>query len=258
MPDRRADPEDLEGARAEVERAAGFYYYTPLQKGIDNRTKRLVVERCEPYIHGPKVLELGYVDPLWSSGVVDRGFQLDIVEGATLHIENARAQFADTPGVRVFHRLFQEFAPDTRYDTILAADMLRYLPDPVRFLAEAAGWLAPGGHLIATLPNSRSLHRRLGALIRMEAKPTDSNTRDQEVGNRRTYDRYEFRDLLVQSGLHVELLQGCFLKPLSSAQMSDWSDELLRALCEIGDELQDYCWFMYAVCGRREDASSDR
>jgi hypothetical protein len=91
----------------------------------------------------------------------------------------------------------------------------------------------------------------------MEGRPTDSNARDREVGNRRTYDRYEFRELLKQAGLRVELLQGCFLKPVSSAQMADWSDDLLRALSAVGDELQDYGWFMYAVCTRPESAAGD-
>jgi SAM-dependent methyltransferase len=240
--------DELERAREEVERAAGFYYHTPLQQGIDNRTKRFVVERCEAHIRGPRVLELGYVDPLWSAGIVARGLRLDIVEGAARHAEIARAQFRSVSGVRVFHTLFQEYVPDTAYDTILAADMLRYLPDPVAFLQTAREWMAPEGVLIATLPNSRSLHRRIGSLMSMEATPTQANLRDREVGNRRSYDRYEFRDLLLSAGLHVQDLQGCFLKPLSSAQMADWSDELLRAFRDVGDELQDYCWFMYAIC----------
>src|SRR5262249_21086944 len=164
------------------------------------------------------------------------------------HAEMARAQFRSASGVRVFHCLFQEYAPDTAYDTVLAADMLRYLPDPVAFLRSARGWLAPEGVLIATLPNSRSLHRRIGSLMSLEATPTEANARDRQVGNRRSYDRYEFRELLTSAGLRIHDLQGCFLKPLSSAQMADWSDELLRAFYDVGRELQDYCWFMYAIC----------
>ena len=34
----------------------------------------------------------------------------------------------------------------------------------------------------------------------------------------------------------------------SSEQMEDWPDDLLRAFLEVGDELEDYCWFVYAVC----------
>ena len=106
------------------------------------------------------------------------------------------------------------------------------------------------GRLIATLPNSRSLHRRIGALMNLESTPVQANQRDQEVGNHRGYDRYEFRHLLLEGGLEIEMLRSCFLKPLSSAQMEGFSDQLLRAFLDVGDELEDYCWFLYAICRR--------
>lgn len=238
-------------ARTEVERAAQHYYHTPLQTGIDNRTKRYVLERCAPYIRGPRVLELGYVDGLWTDEMLAHGHKVDLVEGAERHVEHAARRYRDNPDVRVFHKLFQEFEPDTTYDTVIAGDMLRYLPDPAAFLVRVGDWLNPDGCLIATIPNSRSLHRRIGALMNLEPTPTNANQRDLEVGNRCSYDRYEFRHLLIQSGFEVKVLRGCFLKPLSSGQMQDWNDDLLRAFLDIGDELEDYCWFIYAVCHKR-------
>jgi 2-polyprenyl-3-methyl-5-hydroxy-6-metoxy-1,4-benzoquinol methylase len=242
----------LDEARREVERASQHYYHTPLQQGIDNRTKRFIVERCEDYIRGPRVLELGYVDGLWTERILEKGCQVDVVEGAERHVEHARKLYAERDSVRIFHCLFQEYEPDTSYDTIIAGDMLRYLPDPEGFLRQASGWLKEDGNLIATIPNSRSLHRRIGALMNMEPTPVQANQRDKEVGNLRSYDRYEFRHLMIEGGLDVKVLRGCFLKPLSSAQMQDWPDDLLRAFLEVGDELEDYCWFIYAVCQKRQ------
>lgn len=238
----------LDDLRAEVERAAGHYYHTPLQVSIDNRTRRFVMSAALPYVRGPRVLELGYIDGLWTDHLVDRKLEVDVVEGAQRHAKHARERYAGMPEVRIFHTLFQEFVPNRRYDSVLAGDMLRYLDDPEGFLRTARSWIAPDGVLIATLPNSRSLHRRIGALLGMEANPTAANDRDREVGNRRSYDRFEFRELLTRSGFRVDVLRGSFLKPLSSAQMADWSDDLLRALADMGEELQDYCWFMYAIC----------
>ncbi|HEV2915731.1 MAG TPA: methyltransferase domain-containing protein [Pyrinomonadaceae bacterium] len=247
----------LAAARDEVERASQHYYHTPLQLGIDNRTKQFVVERCEPYIRGPRVLELGYVDGLWTDAILGRGgCKVDIVEGAERHAEHARARYSGRDDVRIFHQLFQEFEPTGTYDTIIAGDMLRYLPDPAAFLAHARQWLEDDGRLIATIPNSRSLHRRIGALMNMEPTPTRANRRDVEVGNLRSYDRYEFRHLLLEGGFEVKMLRGCFLKPLSSAQMQDWDDQLLRAFLDLGDELEDYCWFIYAVCHKRRPESA--
>jgi 2-polyprenyl-3-methyl-5-hydroxy-6-metoxy-1,4-benzoquinol methylase len=241
----------LADVRDEVERASRNYYHTPQQAGIDNRIKRLIIERCEPYIKGPKVLELGYIDGIWTDVLLGHGCRVDIVEGASRHVEHAEKRYADHPTVRVFHKLFQEFEPEEQYDTVLAADMLSCLPDAAAFLRAAAGWLNAEGHLIATVPNSRSLHRRIGALMNIEATPTEVNELYRQVGNRGSYDRYELRRLLLESGFEIKSLRGCFLKPLTSSQIEAWSDELLRAFAEIGDELEDYCYYMYAVCRKQ-------
>lgn len=243
----------LADVRDEVERASRNYYHTPQQAGIDNRIKRLIIERCEPFIKGPKVLELGYIDGIWTDVLLQRhGCGVDIVEGASRHVEHAVKRYAGNPTVRIFHQLFQEFEPGEQYDTVLAADMLSCLTDAALFLRRASGWLKPDGHLIATVPNSRSLHRRIGALMNIEATPTEINELYRQVGNRGSYDRYELRHLLLESGLRIKTLHGCFLKPLTSSQMEAWSDELLRAFAEVGDEMEDYCYYMYAVCQKQD------
>lgn len=242
---------DSQSTLAEVERAAGHYYHTPLQLGIDNRTKAFVIEKCRPYLRGPRVLEFGYVDGLWTDVLVSLGLEVEVVEGARRHVMHARERYAGNPSVTVHHGLFEEFRPQGRFDTVVCGDMLRYLEHPVEFLARCAGWLNPGGRLIATVPNSRSLHRRVGAFMQMESRPTEANQRDLEVGNRRSYDRYELRHELQSAGLRVIEVRGCFLKPLSSAQMADWSDDMLRAFLHVGEELEDYSWFLYAVAEPR-------
>jgi 2-polyprenyl-3-methyl-5-hydroxy-6-metoxy-1,4-benzoquinol methylase len=243
-------PDDLDAIRREVERASTHYYHTSQQTGIDNRTKRFVVDRCVDRISGGAVLELGYIDGLWTDAILAKGCRVDIVEGASSHVEHATNRYAANDNVRVHHTLFQTFRPNREYDVVVAADVVRYLDDPVRFLSGTRQWLVEGGMLIATVPNSRSLHRRIGALMNIQDVPHGFNQRDREVGNLRGYDRYEFRRLLIDAQYEIRELRGCFLKPLASAQMESWSDELLQAFLSAGDELEDYCWFIYAICVR--------
>ncbi len=245
-----SSPDPHSEARAEVERASTHYYYSPLQQGIDARTKHFVVERCASFIRGPHVLDLGYVDGSWTDVALARGWRVDIVEGASRHVEHGRRRYGARPDVRLFHALFQEFTPDTRYDTVIAGDVLRYIPDDVGFLRQIGEWLVSSGQLIVTVPNRRSLHRRIGALVGMERTIDEPNSRDREVGNLRSYDRYLLRDVVQSAGFSIAELRGCFLKPLSSAQMQDWPDDLLRAFRDVGDELEDYCWFLYALATR--------
>jgi trans-aconitate methyltransferase len=244
----------LDAIRQEVTRASQHYYYTPLQLGIDRSIKRFIIERCLPFINGPYVLDLGYVDGDWTEAARQKNCHVDIVEGAQRHVEEAQKAYSSQPEVRIFHQLFQEFKPDRIYNTIIAGDMIRYLEDPEGFLNGLQSCLADDGRLIVTVPNSRSLHRRIGSLMNLEATPTQSNQRDKEVGNQRSYDRYEFRNLLLSSGYEIEALHGCFLKPLSSQQMSEWDEKMLRAFLLMGDELEDYGWFLYASAQKRQAA----
>jgi hypothetical protein len=136
--------------------------------------------------------------------------------------------------------------------------MLQYISEPIEFLAGTRDWLKNNGVLIATTPNRNSLHRRVGALMNLESSPSSLNKRDTEVGNLRLFDKYDLREVLVRGGYDIEVLRGCFLKPLSSAQIEAWSDSLLRAFMEIGEELGDYCWFLYAICKKSHDFGPQR
>ena len=181
---------------------------------------------------------------------MERGWSSDVVEGSQRHVLAATERYKGNEQVRIIHSMFSEFVPDTSYDTIIAGDILRYITDPVEFLRRLASSLATNGVMIITVPNSFSLHRRIGTLMRLEDHPCDANARDRQVGNLRTYDRYRLRSEILKAGLSIAELRGCFLKPLSSAQMQDWDDRLLRALLEVGDELPDFAWFLYAICNR--------
>jgi len=224
------------------------YYYSQQQMGIDRRTKKLIVDRCAPFIKGEYILDLGYVDGLWTDVLEPKGFNIDIVEGAIEHCEYARKKYHQNTKIKVHHTLFEEYVPTQKYDTIIAGDMIRYLANPIDFLNKIQSWLTDNGILIVTVPNSRSLHRRIGALMNLETTPTSANQRDIEVGNLRSYDRYEFRNLLLSSGYKISALHGCFLKPLSSQQIESWTDDMLNAWLLLGDELEDYAWFLYAIC----------
>jgi 2-polyprenyl-3-methyl-5-hydroxy-6-metoxy-1,4-benzoquinol methylase len=235
-----------------VEDAAGTYYHSPIQQGIDNRIKSLIVERCVRHLKGPEVLDLGYIDGLWTDAILGAGHRVHIVEGASRHVEHARERYKGRAGVRVTHSLFETFQPEGRFDSVVAGDMLSCLEDPEALLVQCRSWLKPDGALIVTVPNSRSLHRRIGALMGFESTPNEVNEQYRAVGNRWSYDRYLLRHQLVSAGYTVTELRGCFLKPLTSPQLEDAGDELLRGLLEVGDELEDYCYYVYAVATQRE------
>jgi 2-polyprenyl-3-methyl-5-hydroxy-6-metoxy-1,4-benzoquinol methylase len=55
----------------------------------------------------------------------------------------------------------EEFVPDAPYDTITAFDVIEHLLDPAAFIRQIRSWLAPGGSLILTTPDNKSVYPRL-------------------------------------------------------------------------------------------------
>lgn len=53
--------------------------------------------------------------------------------------------------------IYESAYPDHSFDYILASQVLEHIPDPVRFLKAAKEKLAPGGKMILSFPNTRSL-----------------------------------------------------------------------------------------------------
>ena len=234
-----------------VESAAGHYYATPAQV-FDDKYKVFVIEdACRAVVPG-RILELGYMNDIWTRRLLDFAGSIDIVEGATEHAQRALQDFASDPRVTVVHSLFEDFRPTGQYDTIVMAGVIKHIPDDVGFLRLARSWLAPGGVVLASTPNSRSLHRRLGACMGLEPAPDEHNARDREVFNVHLYDRYKFRALFTEAGYEVVSVKGIFLKILSTEQLMHLGERydierILTGLHALGEELQDYAWYLSLV-----------
>jgi 2-polyprenyl-3-methyl-5-hydroxy-6-metoxy-1,4-benzoquinol methylase len=238
---------DMKTDQEQLNKASQSYYYTE-KMSTDNRLRSLLIKRCLPFTAGPKVLELGFMDGQWTDQFLGRGYSVDIVEGASRQCDEAKARYGENKSVRVYHSLFEDYAPDCRYDTILAGGMIKHLPEPQLFLKKMRDWLNDDGVLVATTPNGASLHRRVGAYMGVLGEPEELTATDKDVANLRVYNRYTFRNELLRAGWKVHQLGGAALKPVSTDLMTEWSDKLLEALDCVADELQDYSWYIYAIC----------
>jgi SAM-dependent methyltransferase len=245
-----------EEQRAAVEAAGHRYYYTPGQE-FDDLPKKMVIDETRPFMRPGRMLELGYINNIWTSAMLEAGAEkVDILEAASNHVAKARADFANDARVEVIHTLFEDYRPKELYDTIVMAGVIKHVPDDLAFVQLARTWLKPGGVVLASTPNSRSFHRRLGAHMELELAPDRHNRRDREVFNVRLYDRYSWRALFVEAGYDVVALKGIFLKILSTAQMLELAgrqdiSKLLEGLRQLGEELQDYAWYILLVARAR-------
>jgi 2-polyprenyl-3-methyl-5-hydroxy-6-metoxy-1,4-benzoquinol methylase len=232
-----------------VEAAGRRYYYTPEQE-FDDINKKMVIDEIRRFIQPGRMLELGYINNLWTDALLAAGGSVDIIEAASDHVEKAREHFRDNRRVTVNQTLFEDYVPEDRYDTILMSGVIKHIPDDVGFLRQARAWLKPDGVVIACTQNSHSFHRRLGTYMGLEAAPDAHNKRDREVFNVHQYDRFKWRALFLDAGYEVEELAGVFLKILSTEQMMYLGQkydvmQIMEGLRQLGKELPDYAWYLY-------------
>lgn len=203
---------------------------------------RLILDNAS----GDSLLEVGCGAGVMTEEFVERFPDLVAVDGTEKYVEIARAN-AGGRGQFVVS-LFEDFEPGRKFDTVVMANILEHVIDPVGLMHKSLDWLAPGGSLHVAVPNAGALNRRIGKAMGLLSRLDEMNERDHMLGHRRVYDFATLEADVRAAGLTVAKRGGIFLKPLSNAQMKDWSPELIEAFFEVGKELPEYCSGIYARC----------
>ena len=121
-----------------------------IQLGDRNNPRTKIVEMVRP---GSRVLEIGCATGFMGEFLVrEKKCTATAVEIDPMAAELARRRGLDVvlgsiEDERVLERL------QGTYDFILCGDVLEHMADPARVLARIAGWLAPEGRVLASIPN---------------------------------------------------------------------------------------------------------
>lgn len=193
---------------------------------------------------GP-ILEMGPAEGHMTGDLAALDQPLTLLEGAAPFCSDLRARF---PRATVVNALFEDFRAEAEFQTIILGHVLEHVDNPVEILARARGWLAPGGRIMAAVPNSRSLHRQAAVIMGMLPFEEALNDADERHGHRRVYNPETFRRDFTQAGLTIEIFGGYWLKPVSNAQIErDWTEEMLTAFMSLGERYPDIAGEIYVV-----------
>ena len=118
----------------------------------------LLLRRVPAEGEGRTVLDVGCGEGYLGRILSARGYTVPGVE---------RAGCPAPPGVELIYADLEQGVPSLgrKFDYILCADVLEHLRSPARLLQQLAEVLAPGGELIASLPNSGNVYFRLNVLF---------------------------------------------------------------------------------------------
>jgi len=129
--------------------------------------------------------------------------------------------------------------PDNlKFNAILATHVFEHFYDTIAVLKKASNWLVPKGRIIITVPNAESIHRKLAVKMGLQKSIYDLSARDIEVGHVRVYDLDLLKKHVNQAGdYNIVVESGLFLKTVHLNLMKSYSDDLLKALFDISDEI---------------------
>jgi 2-polyprenyl-3-methyl-5-hydroxy-6-metoxy-1,4-benzoquinol methylase len=194
------------------------------------------------------VLEMGYGTGLITGELLAHDVNVEVLEGSGVLGAHARARH---PGLVVHQSMFETFTTESPFDAVLALHVLEHVDHPTALLEMIAGWLPPGGVLVAVTPNAQSLHRQLAVKMGLHEHLDDLSPRDHLVGHQRVYDLHGLRADLNAGGFEVTGEFGYFVKPLANAQMLDWAPEILVGLNRVADVVPPSLCANIGVVGRR-------
>jgi 2-polyprenyl-3-methyl-5-hydroxy-6-metoxy-1,4-benzoquinol methylase len=221
-------------------------WYKNTDWGFDTKLVWYAYVSIKPYLVGSSCLELGPADGEMTRFLKDDFARVSVVDASPNFVKSAEGLGDNITG---YVALFEEFEPPETYDTIIMADVLEHVAQPVELLERVKSWLNPGGRIIVAVPNADSLHRRLGVKLGMLERKNSLNEQDVAVGHRRVYTPDELEADIKAANLQAVAKGGIFLKLLSNAQMLNFEDDkLLDGMFELGKDLPQLCSQIFAVC----------
>ncbi|MEY4386962.1 MAG: hypothetical protein RLY20_2245 [Verrucomicrobiota bacterium] len=217
-------------------------------------TNARMIEYCAKvfarHIRGGRILELGPAEGVMTPYLAKQASRLTLVDGAETFCASLRQRF---PQVEVVHTLFEDYRPVEPFDAIVLGHVLEHVAEPSAILKLVRQWLAPGGRILAAVPNSRSLHRQAAVVMGMLTFEEAMNEADIHHGHRRVFNPESFRQCFTQSGLRIELFGGYWLKPVSNRQIEEsWSPAMLDAFLQLGERYPDIAGEIYIVAQNPE------
>ena len=226
--------------------AANYSAFEGFNKAIIDYGFRSIQE----HFHGASCLELGTADGVMTRQLASAFDDLTSIDGSQRYAELIAEQLGpEFPGLTVIHTLFEDFQPDRRFDTVIAAHILEHVDDPVAVARRALDWVAPGGKLLVLVPNAHSFNRLLGVKMGMIQTPDELVEGDHAVGHRRVYTPATLHADLTAAGWDIACTSGVLFKPLSNAQMYEsYTHEMLEGCWLLGKDFPDNAGDILCVC----------
>lgn len=154
-----------------------------------------------------RILEVGCGQGNFSKNFTD-------VEYLGVEANAEMAERARANGINVITGLYDDVAsqvPDGHFDLVVCNDVIEHMIDPAGFLRNVKAKLAPGGHLIASIPNIRYAPVLFDLLVHADFEYTEWGVLDYT--HLHLFTSKSFSRLAEQCGWEVELSAPLRIEP---------------------------------------------
>lgn len=204
--------------------------YDPLS-GFERICSLARQRRCLEFLQAERprhILEVGCGSMILAD--MARGLNLDheswtVAEPEPDFVEAARRAMAGDSRFAVLQGYLEDLtlplgerAPGG-FDAVLLAGLLHETAAPGPLLASALQVTAPGGLVLASVPNARSFHRLLAVEAGLIPSPETLGERDRLLGHPVVFDAPGLSALMAGAGLTDLALDGYLFKPFTNDQM---------------------------------------
>ena len=158
-----------------------------------------------------------------------------VLDGSGAIIENFKKKYPNCKA-EIVETYFETFDTDEKFDLIVMGFVLEHVDNPVQILKHYKKFLSNNGTIFITVPNAEVLNRRLGQIIGLLPNIHELSENDIILGHQRYYTVETLTKDVEKSGYSITLLEGIYLKPLTTSQMKslNFTKEILDAFCKVG------------------------
>ena len=227
-----------------VQDSASFYNEQFLN--IDFKQNEYVYKSIKPYFKGTLALELGPASGFMTKQMLHDFEKIHLIEASQALLD----QIPDYSNVIKHCAMFEDFETDMQFHTIIMSHVLEHIENPVQVLSKIRNWLASDGVFIVSVPNAKSIHRKVAVKMGLLPSEYTLNERDHALGHYRVYDLDKLANDILAAGYKIVAKGGSFLKPISNGQIEQyWTGTMIDGFYEIGKEFPEYCADIFVIAG---------
>lgn len=219
------------------------HYEVAIDLGNPNTSHSVVVDLVG---RGKRVLDVGCWTGDLGRVLVERGSEVSGLEIDEDAADKARAVLESVVVADLDTSPLSGHFPEGSFDTIVFADVLEHLRDPVAVLKEAARLLTPDGRVVISIPNITHGSVRL-ALLQGRWSYTETGLLD--ATHIRFFSRAGVLAMFAEAGYVVEDLRGTLADPLGVEVVVD-ADRLPPSIVEWVRHQRDALVYQYMAAAR--------